>query len=92
MYIPALEQALANDHINHGFSVFGPEWYMEKDHSLLTETFIDSELTDDVFIILVEEYFHVMSHNFPEMNGEPIHLIKKRINDGIDRIKKQYCI
>jgi hypothetical protein len=80
-FLMALEEALANDHINHGFLVKSPDWYLDAEVSNKIESYYDSEENRafNKFFDLVEYYFDAKSHNFPELNGVSLDLVKEMI-------------
>jgi hypothetical protein len=81
IYLSALEKALENDHINHGFYVFGPEDYVEKEVAKSLEIFIENNQKDRSFFDLVDLYFDAKAHNFDKINGVDIAIYKSKIKE-----------
>ncbi len=89
-YIPALEQALLNDNVNHGFSVSGPDWYIDdankrKEVDLFEQKNFESF---EYFFENVALYFDAKSHGFDKINGVKIEICKGNLKDEILKYKK----
>ncbi len=89
VYIPALKKALANDEVNLGYYVLGPEDYI-KDENIASEVsdFIDKDEENAHYYELIEYYFDAKSHNFPNLNGESLNKVKSKILNFIKSLPK----
>ena len=85
LYLPALEQALAHDHENHGFHVMCPSFFVPKEHSLELEIFTDILKND--FIDMVEEYFFALSHYEDNWRGIGINVVRDMIINRMNELK-----
>lgn len=81
LYLKALEEALANDHINHGFLVKSPDCFLNVEISNKIELYYDTkeDKAFNKFYDLVAYYFDAKSHNFPDLNGVSLDLVKEMI-------------
>lgn len=92
IYLKALEEALANDHINYGFLVKAPDFYIEEEYLILAENFIDGRTEGVDFLDRVGYYFDAVSHNFPSINNIPIEKYRQSILSQMQEIKAIYNI
>lgn len=92
IYLPALEKALANDYINHGFHVKGPDYYINTIYLNKIYDYPDIAGSDNNFLNRVAYYFDARSHNFPSIQGISIEDYKKAIIIDMDRLKKEYQV
>lgn len=90
MYLPALEIALENDHINYGFLVMCPDFYVDREVSNQMDRFIEEELLDDHFVNFVAYYFDAMSHNFPDVGKVSIEEGRAYIFEEMKRLRTEY--
>lgn len=88
IYIPALEEAFRNDNINHGFSVFAPDFYIEEKYLREINEYIDNQNSD--FLDRVSYYFDAKSHDFPSISGINIEEYKKDLIRDMKLIKVKY--
>ncbi|RAJ06486.1 hypothetical protein LX64_01613 [Chitinophaga skermanii] len=79
IYLPALRKALEEDHINLGFCVRSPEYFIVENVLPGIVRLIDTEWSDDAFIIEVDEYFDAVSHYAEDYKGIPIYMAKENI-------------
>ncbi|BAP30345.1 uncharacterized protein CHSO_1308 [Chryseobacterium sp. StRB126] len=86
IYLHALEKALENDEINHGFYVKEPEEYI--DPVFLDEVTQYLEENEDAFLEKVAYYFDAKSHYFPSINRIDIDIYKKELLVDISKMKK----
>lgn len=90
IYIPALEKALEQDDVNHGFYVKGPEHFIGEKPAAEIELFMDENPND--FIDKVAYYFDAKSHNFPSIGNTPIEDYRRELLNEVTRIKIEYAI
>lgn len=90
IYIPALEEALRNDNINHGFSVFAPDFYIEGKYLGKINKYIDNQNND--FLDQVAYYFDAKSHGFPSVLGISIEKYKMDLIRDMKLIKIKYSL
>lgn len=90
IYLKALKVALENDHIDHGYLVKGPDWYMDEGIVADMDAFMEQELADDDFVNLVEYYFDAMSHNLPDVGRLSVEDARVYIIEEMTRIKAEY--
>jgi hypothetical protein len=88
IYIPALEEAFRNDNVNHGFSVFTPDFYIEKKYLTEINDYLENQNND--FLDKVAYYFDAKSHNFPSISGVSIEEYKENLIKNMQLIKKYY--
>lgn len=88
IYIPALELALEEDHINNGFHVKGPEDFLDKNTAFNIDLFL--EKNEDKFTEKVAYYFDAKSHNFPSIEGIDIDEYRLNILRQIREIKDKF--
>jgi hypothetical protein len=93
-YITALEKALELDHIDHGFLVKDPVFYIDGTIAELQEfdVFLDEVAGKNRFLDKVAYYFDAKSHNFPDIQGKNIEIYKQDIIEDIKLIKKMYSL
>ncbi len=94
IYLPALEKALANDHVNHGFNVLGPDWYIEN-KTMRKKIDAFEEKNFEKYQALFESislYFDAKSHNFDEINGIKTSEYKSRLIHQISLYKKKFTL
>ena len=90
LFLPALNKALENDHINYGFYVAGPEDYVETEYLMDVENHMDTTSENVDFLDMVAYYFDAKSHNFPDVGEETINQYKIRLIEKANEIKKKY--
>lgn len=80
-YLPALEKALMQDHINEGYRVRGPSFFIEgsRNKRLLIDNYVDKMSGVDKFLDKVGIYFDAISHYFDEIDGVEIEGFKRVI-------------
>jgi hypothetical protein len=80
-YMIALLEAINNDHINYGYLVKSPEWYLTLNTENEIENYYNSKLDKEFneFHDLVAYYFDAKSHNFPDLQGIPLELVREKI-------------
>lgn len=92
IYLSALEEALANDHINNGFLVKGPDFYIDDRYLISIENFIDQRSNYVDFLDNVAYYFDAKSHNFPSINDILITDYRESIIKEMKEIRFKYNI
>lgn len=92
VYIWALEKALENDNINHGYMVSGPEWYID-DQDLRNQMDLFEESNFERYRSLFEKvaiYFDAKSHYFNEIGQINIEKYKDILQKEILAFKKKF--
>jgi len=90
IYIPALEEALENDHIDYGFHVKGPDFYIDKKYLIDVDSYIQNSGDNEDFFNRIAYYFDAISHNFPNILGVTLYTYKKNILENIESLKQKY--
>ncbi|SFD47512.1 hypothetical protein [Flavobacterium phragmitis] len=90
-YIPALEQAL-NYEQKFDFEVVGPDMFIS---DIVVRNSLDEFENENYFEFkklfnLVSNYFDARTHNFQNVDGKNIAIIKEEILEEIEKIKKIY--
>ena len=89
IYLPALKQALEEDHINYGFMVRSPAYFIGQTFGNEIMMLLEQEYANDPFIILVEEYFDAKTHYAPDFKGIPIGEVKAGILEQLRAMEEQ---
>lgn len=91
-YIPALEIALTNENINHGYMVYGPDWYIEEKDIRDSIDLFEQNNYEKYYSLfdLVGLYFDAKSHNFSAVDGVDISIYKFKLNETIEEYKKKF--
>jgi hypothetical protein len=89
-YLPALREAIANDHINLGFLVKGPEWYLDEPTRKKAEKLAGMPGVFDHLFSMVDIYFDAKSHGFPNIDDEDVDEYRSKLRDEITRIERQF--
>jgi len=92
IYIPALELALANDFINYGYHVKGPEDYIDEKYLFQAENFIKNDSTYKTFFDSVGYYFDAKSHNFPKVGVVDIAIVREELVKQIHDLKTKFGV
>jgi hypothetical protein len=92
IYFAGLKKALENDHINYGYHVHAPDYYIDKDIVRIVYSFMENKMAEDNFINFVEEYFDAKSHNFPDVGNVDIDTAKCMILNEMEQIKAEYYL
>ena len=94
LYISALEKALSKDHINHGYNVYGPDWYVE-DSDVRNQMDSFEETNFEKYSSLFEKvaiYFDAKSHNFKTIEGLNTEEYKQKLKEEISVYKSKFNI
>lgn len=92
IYLPALEKALANDYINYGYYVKGPEDYIEERYLNQVDAFIKENSKYRDFFYTVAYYFDSKSHNFPKVGNVDIEICRIELIKQIDGLKIEFDV
>ena len=89
-YIPALEKAFSEDHINYGFFVKGQDSFYPEEVMHELEEFVDSHYDEYPVLEHAAYYFDALSHYESNVRGIEINQYKKQIQDDIEKIRKKF--
>jgi len=92
IYLPALSKSFENDHINYGFHVKSPEYFIEESQLTDIDSYLESDTIYDDFFDMVGYYFDAKSHNFPSIDGIEINRYKNKIKYKAEEIKTKLNI
>ncbi len=92
-YLPALEIALENDKINHGYLVKSYDWYIDDENirNQMNEFVNNNYSLYDIFS-LEDIYFDARSHEFKKVNGEDISVLRNKLMKLLSKYKSKYEI
>lgn len=87
-YLPALKQALSEDHIVKDYFIKDPSWFYPEELMKDLELYEDSHYEEYPLLEKAAYYFHAVSHNFPSFDGIEISNYRKLIVDEMKRLEK----
>ena len=88
VYLPALKESLANDTVNYGFFVKGPDYYINEKYLNEMEDFIEKNKEYAYFFDMIGIYFDAKSHCFDKIDGIGINIYKNKIENIASSIDK----